>query len=66
MPKVILGIKLYTFHEVAELLGVQIQSVTKYTKERGLKYQTIGGTKYVSEENLKRFLQSDEKFLKEG
>lgn len=66
MPKVILGIKLYTFPEVAELLGVQVSSVTKYTKERGLKSQTIGGIKYVSEENLKEFIQSDEKALSKG
>lgn len=64
MPRVILGIKLYTLPEVAELLGVQTYSVTKYTKERGLKSQTIGGTKYVSEENLKEFLQSDGKSSK--
>jgi predicted transcriptional regulator len=65
MPKVILGIKLFTFPEVAELLGVQPASVTKYAKERGLKSQTIGGTKYVSEENLKEFIQSDEKTIRE-
>lgn len=65
MPKVILGIKLYTYPEVAELLGVQVASVTKYAKERGLKSQTIGGTKYVSEENLKEFIQSDEKAQRE-
>lgn len=65
MPKVILGIKLYTYPEVAELLGVQVASVTKYAKERGLKSQTIGGIKYVSEENLKEFIQSDEKAPRE-
>lgn len=64
MPKVVLGIKLYTFPEVAELLGVQTASVTRYAKERGLKAQTIGGIRYVSEENLKEFLQSDEKTIK--
>lgn len=58
MPKVILGIKLYSFPEVAELLGVQTASVAKYSK-RGLKSQTIGGTKYISEQNLKEFLQAD-------
>lgn len=65
MPKVILGIRLYTYPEVAELLGVQVASVTKYAKERGLKSQTIGGIKYVSEENLKEFIQSDEKAVRE-
>ena len=63
MPKVILGVKLYAFAEVAELLGVQLASVTKYSQTKGLKSQTIGGIKYVSEQNLIDFLQSDERAL---
>lgn len=58
MPKVILGIKLYSFQEVADLLGVTTTTITKYTKQ-GLKYQVIGGSKYVSEGNLKKYLLSE-------
>lgn len=58
--KVILGIKLYSLKEVGELLGIQTQSVHKYVNQGRLKAQMIGGTKYVSEENLKAFLLGTE------
>ena len=54
--KVVLDIKLYSLKEVGELLGIQTQSVHKYVNQGRLKAQMIGGTKYVSEENLKAFL----------
>ena len=56
MPKVMLGIKLYSTAEVAELLGVCEVSVRKYTQEKRIKATTIGGKRYYSEENIKKFL----------
>ena len=55
--KAVLGVKLYTLKEVGELLGVQQQTVSKYVQQGKLKARVIGGAKYVSEENLKEFLQ---------
>lgn len=55
--KEVLGVKLYTLKEVGELLGVQAQTASKYIQQGRLKARTIGGCKYVSEENLKEFLQ---------
>lgn len=54
--KIVLGTKLYTLEEVAELLGVQAQTVSKYASQGRLKSRLIGGRRYVSEENLKEFL----------
>lgn len=55
--KEVLGVKLYTLKEVGELLGVQQQTVSKYIQQGKMKARVIGGAKYVSEENLKEFLQ---------
>ena len=55
--KEVLGVKLYTLKEVGELLGVQQQTASKYVQQGKLKARVIGGSKYVSEENLKEFLQ---------
>lgn len=55
--KEVLGVRLYTLKEVGELLGVQAQTASKYIQQGRLKARTIGGSKYVSEENLKEFLQ---------
>lgn len=56
--KVVLDVKLYTLKEVGELLGVQQQTASKYVQQGKLKARVIGGAKYVSEDNLKEFLQS--------
>lgn len=58
MPKIVLGEKMYSRTEVAELLGVTIASVTNYFKD-GLKSTLIGGTRYVTEPNLKEYLNKD-------
>lgn len=55
--KEVLGIKLYTLKEVGELLDIQQQTVSKYVAQGKIKARIIGGAKYVSEENLKEFLQ---------
>ena len=60
MPKVILEVKLYTLEETAELLGVTKQTITKYLKEGRIVSTTIGGKKYLSEENIRTFLQTAE------
>ena len=57
--KVVLGITLYTLAEVAELLGTQQQTISKYIQQGRIKAQTIGGVKYVSEDKVKDFLQAD-------
>jgi excisionase family DNA binding protein len=60
MPKVILDVKLYSLTEAAELLGVTKQTITKYLKEGRIVSTTIGGKKYLSEENIRAFLQTAE------
>ena len=54
----VLGVKLYSVAEVGELLGVQRPTASKYIQQGKLKARTIGGHKYVSEENLKDFLHN--------
>lgn len=56
--KEVLGVKLYSIAEVGELLGVQRPTASKYIQQGKLKARTIGGHKYVSEENLKEFLHN--------
>lgn len=60
MPKVILDVKLYSLTEAAELLGVTKTTITKYIKQGRIVSTLIGGKKYLSEENLKSFLQTAE------
>ncbi len=60
MPKVILDVKLYSFEETAELLGVTKQAITKYIKAGRISATTIGGKKYFSEDNIKSFLLTTE------
>lgn len=54
--KEILGVKLYTLAEVGIMLGVQRPTVSKYIHQGRLRTRTIGGYKYVSEEDLKEFI----------
>ena len=56
--KEILGVKLYTLAEVGIMLGTQRATISKYIQQGRLKARTIGGHKYVSEENLKDFLHN--------
>ena len=58
--KEVLGIKLYSLTEVGKLLGVQRATASKYIQQGKLKAITIGGHKYVSEENIKEFLHSSD------
>ena len=54
--KEVLGIKLYTYDEVAEMLGVHPTSITRYTKEGRINATTIGKTKYIPEQEIKNFV----------
>ena len=60
MPRVILDVKLYTLEETAELLGVTKGTITKYIHSGRMISTTIGGRKYLSEDNIKTFLQTAE------
>lgn len=60
MPKVILDVKLYSLAEAADLLGVTKGTITKYISTGRMTATTIGGRKYLSEENIKSFLQTSE------
>jgi excisionase family DNA binding protein len=59
--KEVLGIRLYSVAEVGQMLGVQRPTASKYIQQGKLKARTIGGHKYVSEENLKDFLHNSDK-----
>lgn len=65
MPKIILGIKLYSLTEGAELLGVTRGTLTKYISSGRLTATLLGGRKYVTEENLKSFLLTTEAKIKQ-
>lgn len=56
MPKVILGVELYTLAEVAEILEVTIQTIRSYVRRGKLTPTLIGKTKYISSEALREFL----------
>lgn len=58
--KEVLGVKLYSVAEVGQMLGVQRPTASKYIQQGKLKARTIGGHKYVSEENLKEFLNNSD------
>lgn len=54
--KDVLGIKLYTYEEVAEMLGVHLTTITRYNKEGRINATTIGKTKYIPEQEIKNFV----------
>lgn len=59
MPKVILDVKLYNAQEVAELLGISVETARNYISDGRLKAKKIGTRYYVSEEKLKEFLLAE-------
>ena len=61
MPKVILGVTLYSIDEVSELLGVNHQTVTRYVKNGRRETTMIGGKNLISEEQLKNYLMNGSK-----
>ncbi len=54
--KVILGTQLYNQTEVASLLGITTNTLRKYIKQEKLKTTLIGGKQYISEDEIKRFI----------
>lgn len=56
MPKVILGVELYELKEVAQLLGVTIQTIRRYVRVGYLTPTLVGKAKYISAEALREYL----------
>lgn len=61
MAKVILGVELYTLQEVADTLGVTIQTIRGYVRKGSLTPTLIGKTKYISTEALREYLTKPER-----
>ncbi len=61
MSKVILGVELYTLQEVADTLGVTIQTIRGYVRKGSLTPTLIGKTKYVSTDALREYLTNPER-----
>jgi excisionase family DNA binding protein len=59
--KEILEVKLYNVEEAAALLGVTSQTVRKYIKRGRLQAQKIGRALYITEPNLRAFLNGTAK-----
>lgn len=57
MPTIIEGIKFYTIPEVAKALKVTPQTIRAWIKQGKLKSQRIGRPIYITETNIKEFLQ---------
>lgn len=53
--------KLYTLTELEEILGVTHRTLLDYVKSGKLKARKIGGKWKVTEENLKLFINGEEK-----
>lgn len=51
------GIKLYTSQELAAMLNVSTQTITKLRKKRLIRSTRIGRKLYTSEEAIKDYLQ---------
>lgn len=49
----------YTTEELSKILGITLQTLRKYIKSGKLKGKKIGGTWFVDESNLKKFLGND-------
>lgn len=55
----ILGIKVYTVKEVAELLSLSTTTIHTYIKRGILPARKIAGVYHVTEENLKEYIQGE-------
>ena len=56
MDREIDGIKMYTLFEVAQKLHLTERTLHTYIKNKKIKAVKIGGRWYISEDNLKNFL----------
>ena len=59
--KTVLGVNLYDIKEVAEMLSVTTTSVHNYIRKGLLVAQKIGGRWFVSDENVKTFVNGGSK-----
>lgn len=59
--KVILDEKMYSLSEVADMLGVTEPTARDYVAKGRMSAVLIGRRKYVSEANIKAFLQAEKK-----
>lgn len=57
MATIIEGIKFFTIPEIADALHVTPQTIRAYIKAGRIKSQRIGRPIYITENNLKEFLQ---------
>lgn len=53
--------KLFTLTELEEILGVTHRTLLEYVKQGKLKARKIGGKWKVTEENLKAFINGEDK-----
>jgi len=51
------NIKLYTVKEVSDILKITPRTLKTYIKEHKVSAKKIGGKWYISEKNLKEFLE---------
>jgi excisionase family DNA binding protein len=58
MPTEIQGITFYTIPETAEALRVTSQTIRSWIKQGKLKSQRIGRPIFITEENIREFLQA--------
>ncbi len=59
MPKMILGVELYTKEDAAQLLNVTPRTITNYVRAGRLKGQLIGKARMFTREELERFLRGE-------
>ena len=59
MPKMILGVELYTKEDAAQLLNVTPRTITNYVRAGRLKGQLIGKAGMFTREELERFLRGE-------
>ena len=61
MPVTIQGITFYTVQETANELRVTAQTIRTYVKQNKLKGKRIGLPLYITEDNIREFLTSEDK-----
>lgn len=57
--KEILGVKLYSMGEVAEMLGVTRMTVSRMLKDGRIEFRKIGYEKYASEDAIRRYVNGE-------
>ena len=53
------NIKLYSIKETSDILKITTRTLTTYIKEQKILARKIGGKWYISEKNLKEFLEKN-------